>query len=419
MRKAKFSIALVLNLVILGAVVFGILNQYLQVFPTPMGANLLQQVRFEYIAAGFLGISAFTSLIGCILALAGKQFPDICAAFKLTTTAIASTFLVLAFTPLVSTTGFGWVFELYGPLWVVFIAPIASFITIAFLETEPELKFRKTIWSIVIPIVYLGAIIPVVFATEFQSPYATFNKESDLTKVIILGVVCVMAAFLMAVILFFIRFGFGKIGSGSKKEAAKKEAASEEIAQMRYEDQQRAPAEEPQPEEPKAEEKKEEPKPAKKEKAKPAPEKKEEPVKEEPKEEPKPEESKPEEKKEEPKPVEEKKPAPKAKKAPAKKAEEPKPEEKPAPEKKEEPEAEEKEEPASEGGANLYNDKARVYHISKQSDTLKWQVKLATGQKAIKLFPTQKEAIDYAKSLVKTQGGSIRVHSLKGKMRKE
>jgi hypothetical protein len=48
-----------------------------------------------------------------------------------------------------------------------------------------------------------------------------------------------------------------------------------------------------------------------------------------------------------------------------------------------------------------------------------WQVKLATGQKAIKLFSTQEEAINYAKGLVKTQGGSIRVHSLKGKMRKE
>jgi hypothetical protein len=61
----------------------------------------------------------------------------------------------------------------------------------------------------------------------------------------------------------------------------------------------------------------------------------------------------------------------------------------------------------------------RVYHISKQIDSGKWQVRLATGQKAIKLFDTQEQAIFYAKSLVKSQGGSIRVHSLKGKMRKE
>lgn len=66
-----------------------------------------------------------------------------------------------------------------------------------------------------------------------------------------------------------------------------------------------------------------------------------------------------------------------------------------------------------------YMNRPRVYHIARQAETSKWQVRLATGQKAIKLFDTQEQAIQYAKSLVKTQGGSIRVHSLKGKMRKE
>ena len=65
-----------------------------------------------------------------------------------------------------------------------------------------------------------------------------------------------------------------------------------------------------------------------------------------------------------------------------------------------------------------YNNRPRVYHVSKQSDSGKWQVKLATGVKAIRLFDTQEEAIAYAKGLVKTMGGSIRVHSVKGKMRK-
>ncbi len=65
-----------------------------------------------------------------------------------------------------------------------------------------------------------------------------------------------------------------------------------------------------------------------------------------------------------------------------------------------------------------YNNRPRVYHVSKQADSGKWQVKLATGVKAIRLFDTQEEAIVYAKGLVKTMGGSIRVHSVKGKMRK-
>ena len=59
----------------------------------------------------------------------------------------------------------------------------------------------------------------------------------------------------------------------------------------------------------------------------------------------------------------------------------------------------------------------KVYHISKREDKL-WQVKFANGKKAIKLFNTQAEAIVFAKQLAKTQEGSIRVHSLKGKIRK-
>lgn len=77
------------------------------------------------------------------------------------------------------------------------------------------------------------------------------------------------------------------------------------------------------------------------------------------------------------------------------------------------------EEEAKKTNPTGYMNRPRVYHIAKQADTGKWQVRLATGQKAIKLFDTQELAINYAKGLVKTQGGSIRVHSLKGKMRKE
>lgn len=66
-----------------------------------------------------------------------------------------------------------------------------------------------------------------------------------------------------------------------------------------------------------------------------------------------------------------------------------------------------------------YEGKTRVYHISQSKNVDgQWQVKLAGGDRAIKIFKTQKEAIDYAKSLIRTQGGSIRIHSMKGKMRK-
>jgi len=61
---------------------------------------------------------------------------------------------------------------------------------------------------------------------------------------------------------------------------------------------------------------------------------------------------------------------------------------------------------------------ARTYHITKNPEG-KWQVRLAGGERAIRLFDTQKEAIIFANRLVKTRGGSIRVHAVNGKIRKE
>lgn len=70
-------------------------------------------------------------------------------------------------------------------------------------------------------------------------------------------------------------------------------------------------------------------------------------------------------------------------------------------------------------GTAKYKDGARVYHIARSKFVSKhWQVKLAGGERAIKIFDTQAEAIAFAKELVKTQGGSIRIHSMKGQIRK-
>ncbi|MFA5283396.1 MAG: DUF2188 domain-containing protein [Bacilli bacterium] len=64
------------------------------------------------------------------------------------------------------------------------------------------------------------------------------------------------------------------------------------------------------------------------------------------------------------------------------------------------------------------SDSTAVYHISQRKDLNKWQVKKNQAEKAIKLFVTQKEAIEYAEGLAKSQGGSIRVHGMDGKIRK-
>lgn len=55
----------------------------------------------------------------------------------------------------------------------------------------------------------------------------------------------------------------------------------------------------------------------------------------------------------------------------------------------------------------------RTYHLVKRSDG-KWEVKFAGGQKAIKLFNTQKEAIEYSKKMAENQGGAMLVHNSKG-----
>ncbi|HIY97338.1 MAG TPA: DUF2188 domain-containing protein [Candidatus Borkfalkia excrementigallinarum] len=61
---------------------------------------------------------------------------------------------------------------------------------------------------------------------------------------------------------------------------------------------------------------------------------------------------------------------------------------------------------------------ARNYHVAKRPDG-KWQVNFAGGEKAIKLFSTQAEAIAYAKKLAENQDGSISIHKKDGKLRKQ
>ena len=60
----------------------------------------------------------------------------------------------------------------------------------------------------------------------------------------------------------------------------------------------------------------------------------------------------------------------------------------------------------------------KVYHVSIREDG-KWQVKFAKGEKVIKTFATQLEAIDYAKQLAHNQNGSIAIHKKDGKIRKQ
>lgn len=58
------------------------------------------------------------------------------------------------------------------------------------------------------------------------------------------------------------------------------------------------------------------------------------------------------------------------------------------------------------------------YHVSLREDG-KWQVKLSRGERAIKLFETQAEAIKFAKDKAKAQKGYITIHMVDGKIRRQ
>jgi hypothetical protein len=60
------------------------------------------------------------------------------------------------------------------------------------------------------------------------------------------------------------------------------------------------------------------------------------------------------------------------------------------------------------------DDAARVYHVAKRETDGKWQVKYAGGEKAIKLFDTKAEAMEYTKKMAENQGGSVLAHASKG-----
>ena len=59
-----------------------------------------------------------------------------------------------------------------------------------------------------------------------------------------------------------------------------------------------------------------------------------------------------------------------------------------------------------------------VYHISKRKEDRKWQVKAEGASKTLKLFWTQEEAIDYAKTVAGNKEGRIVIHKEDGSFRK-
>lgn len=68
--------------------------------------------------------------------------------------------------------------------------------------------------------------------------------------------------------------------------------------------------------------------------------------------------------------------------------------------------------------------KTQKYHISLNNDEKseffkQWRVRKSGSNKTIKYFKTQKEAIDFAKTLAKNADTDIVIHKTDGKIRKQ
>lgn len=70
--------------------------------------------------------------------------------------------------------------------------------------------------------------------------------------------------------------------------------------------------------------------------------------------------------------------------------------------------------------ADAKNGGKKIYHVSKRdNDGREWKVFIQGSDKVIKLFKTQKEALDYANDLAKSNGNAtVMLHGLDGKIRK-
>jgi hypothetical protein len=448
MKKRNYVLSLVFNVIMVCAGAFALLNTFFGWVGGQTGSGVKMFNFFTNDSNILLVIAGVIMIIAdCVAIKSGKGLAGWAKKVKLiATVAVTVTLLTVwcVFLPM-QTFGSDWMaMTLAWPsfLWLHTVCPLLAIVSFVGFEHDSKMHWANSFLGLIPTVVYAAVMICMVMFAGVDAPYPMLDVKNNtvLQDCLWCGGMVVGTYLISLLLVIFHNLGYkcASKGAAKKDEVVLTPEKAEEVETSQ------AVMNEPEPVAAKKEEKPVVPaEPEEKKEEQPAPEEK---VEEKPAEEAKPEEKPAEEAKPEEKPAEEpvkeeKKPAPKKK--PAKK-EEPKEEAKPAPAPaaepaKEEPKkeddvaviedsgdeaAEEQAEVDAENKARLenpttYQNGPRVYHIAKQDTTGKWQVKLATGQKAIKLFDTQAEAIDYAKGLVKTQGGSIRVHSLKGKMRKE
>ena len=401
-KRVNLIVGLIFNLVIFAAVAFTFANVFLQFIPgaeeTQLGLRTF--LFFTNDSNILLGLACLVLAIFEIVALAKKKALAKGAVVAKFAAAVMTTITLLVtagYLVPVEHIGLNALFGLPYYVFAHLALPVLGLISIMFFDIEGKLSLGHVFVPFIPLVAYAVPVILLVIFGKVEAPYSFLKVTENAWYVSVIAVsAAILGTSLLGLLILFVRKGMYK--ALNKNEAVASEAKEEEpVVEEKQEQAEEPVAEEvpapatevaPAQEEPVAEEKEEaepEPEPVQEEqKEENEKEKKEEAVTEE-----KPVVSKPAQKKQATKK------APAAKKEPAKKL------------------VAKKEDKGS-----SFNGGARVYHVSKHASG-KWQIKLATSEKAIKLFSTQAEAIDYAKDLVKSQGGSLRIHSKAGKIRKE
>ena len=376
MKKRSLSVlSLIANLAIVVFVVLSIVSFYTPLFGE-VNPETLKTIYFYFTVQSclLLGAISLFEIPFLFKSIAKKEFlvPGILHTLKL---------VAVTMTTLTMITALSWLAQVYGMalmvegvnLFLHILIPLFGLLTFVIFEAQRKFKIRHAFY-VVIPLAayiffYFGAIflfdigIKDWYAFAFDYEGGSRSENVNILKSVLSIVIFVIAPVVLSLLICLLNKLFFRL-FGTYEEATSSEAPVEVKKEEKVEEVKEEPVKETEPEETPVDDKE---------------------VEEEVEEETEEEET--EEKSADSKP--------KAKKS-SKKAK-----------------------PVASSEYGKYEGKTRVYHIS-QSKSVdgQWQVKLAGGDKAVKLFKTQKEAIDFAKGLVRTQGGSIRIHSTKGKMRK-
>jgi hypothetical protein len=368
MKKSNYVLSLVFNILIVLMEGFALSNVMVGYLGQPQKMDWLNMAdHFTTLSNALLAIAALVMIVAVLVGLKKGHLSKFALILKFVATVGVVITLIVSWSVLYPLSqDINMVVDYTGFLWLHTVAPIFALVSFLFFEREPRLHWA---WSFLGLAYVLAYGIPVLILSlngTLEPVYPFLEKTAPSFLPCVVGIP--VGGFVVSLVLILLHNLRKKV----KEEPA---VAQEEKAEA-------APA-----------------------KSEPVKEQKEAtPVAEKPV-----EESKPEELKKEDKPVEKKeeRPAPKKAEKPAAK-----PAAKAAPKAEKKPE-EKKPSPTTD------KDAPRIYHVAKRDSDGKWQVKLANGEIAIKLFDTQAEAIAYADNLTKSQGGSVRVHSLKGKMRKK